>query len=610
MPDSDSGTRSVTPPHTMAIAAHQRSNSNWSESSPQVVDLGVSKQLEEVLKVDIDLDHLQARLKESITATKDFANFLKKRAFLEEEHASGLRKICRGIFDAANRLDSTCAPYYTYQMQTANNAHVQLAENGYQFSRKLLQVYENLTDLATSIDKKRRDLKMVSLTNEKKLQTSEAAVKSARARYGKLMEDKSKARSHAAKPSFSLRAPSLGALTSSLGGGSTGEDIDRKLQLADSDYQRAITSAYEMEEILIQIKRPEAIKALKEMVFRIESALVYHMHTFAELNEMFLANNGYNISKIKVEQHDSAPRALDSKFADVLDGKTTLEAYQQSALEEVSVLWSLQAHQSTPAPIQVDRIGAASPLRQLNLAVKPDTGTSDQNITRRENVSGGPNVIQTKDKTPARGPTFGVPLGDLCMRDRSVVPVLVLQCIQAVDLFGLDVEGIYRLSGTNTHVQNIKGLFNTDYDSVDFRQQESFFWDINSVASVLKQFFRELPEALLTDKLYPEFIAAARIDDYDDRIEATQFIVNKLPDANYATLRGLMLHLNRVQENSEVNKMTPTNLAIPFGPTLMDDRGTPRLADAAWQVRCIETILRGCFEIFDPDEAGFDKDEA
>jgi Rho GTPase-activating protein RGD1 len=62
------------------------------------------------------------------------------------------------------------------------------------------------------------------------------------------------------------------------------------------------------------------------------------------------------------------------------------------------------------------------------------------------------------------------------------------------------------------------------------------------------------------------------------------------------------MHLHRIQDNSEVNMMTPTNLAIPFGPTLMDDRGTPRLADAAWQVRCIETILKGCYEIFEADE--------
>lgn len=45
------------------------------------------------------------------------------------------------------------------------------------------------------------------------------------------------------------------------------------------------------------------------------------------------------------------------------------------------------------------------------------------------------------------------------MRDGTPVPMVVSQCIQAVDLFGLEVEGIYRLSGTNSHISRIKAMF-------------------------------------------------------------------------------------------------------------------------------------------------------
>ncbi len=47
----------------------------------------------------------------------------------------------------------------------------------------------------------------------------------------------------------------------------------------------------------------------------------------------------------------------------------------------------------------------------------------------------------------------------LSMRDGSAVPMVVYQCIQAVDLFGLEVEGIYRLSGTTSHVTKIRAMF-------------------------------------------------------------------------------------------------------------------------------------------------------
>jgi hypothetical protein len=119
-------------------------------------------------------------------------------------------------------------------------------------------------------------------------------------------------------------------------------------------------------------------------------------------------------------------------------------------------------------------------------------------------------------------------LEQLFERDGSAVPVVVYQCIQAVDLYGLEVEGIYRLSGTSSHVNKIKAMFDnggwladgwgpwgwpnwleTDASKVDFRNPENFFHDVNSVAGLLKQFFRELPNPLLTTEHYLGFIDAA-----------------------------------------------------------------------------------------------------
>lgn len=53
-------------------------------------------------------------------------------------------------------------------------------------------------------------------------------------------------------------------------------------------------------------------------------------------------------------------------------------------------------------------------------------------------------------------------------------------------------------------------LIHIDSSQVDFRNPESFFHDVNSVAGLLKQFFRDLPDPLLTAEHYAEFINAAR----------------------------------------------------------------------------------------------------
>ena len=78
-------------------------------------------------------------------------------------------------------------------------------------------------------------------------------------------------------------------------------------------------------------------------------------------------------------------------------------------------------------------------------------------------------------------------------------------------------------------------------------------------------------------------------------------IINGLPDPNYTTLRALTLHLLRVMENSSVNRMNSQNLAIVFGPTLMGTAPGSNIADAAWQVRVVDTILQNTYQIFDED---------
>ncbi|CAL3968072.1 unnamed protein product [Diplocarpon coronariae] len=211
-----------------------------------------------------------------------------------------------------------------------------------------------------------------------------------------------------------------------------------------------------------------------------------------------------------------------------------------------------------------------------------------------------PPVLSVVNLPPLK-PVFGLSLEQLFDRDGSAVPMVVYQCIQAVDLFGLEVEGIYRLSGTSSHVTKIKAMFDNDASKVDFRDPANFFHDVNSVAGLLKQFFRELPDPLLTAEHYAGFIEAAKSDDDIVRRDSLHAIINSLPDPNYATLRALTLHLNRVQDSSPVNRMNASNLAIVFGPTLMGANTGPNIQDAGWQVRVIETILQNTYQIFDDD---------
>lgn len=117
----------------------------------------------------------------------------------------------------------------------------------------------------------------------------------------------------------------------------------------------------------------------------------------------------------------------------------------------------------------------------------------------------------------------------------------------------------------HTQPPNISTLtYPAETTAPDFRDPQAFKHDINSVAGLLKQFFRELPDPLFTAQFYSQFIDAARIDDDDARRDNVHGIINGLPDPNYATMRHLVLHLNRVIEKEQMNRMTTHNLAICF----------------------------------------------
>ena len=142
------------------------------------------------------------------------------------------------------------------------------------------------------------------------------------------------------------------------------------------------------------------------------------------------------------------------------------------------------------------------------------------------------------------------------------------------------------------------------------------------MAGLLKQFFRDLPDPLLTRESYLAFIEAASkfsplsgpleryialtdaTENEDDivRRDSLHAIINNLPDPNYATLRALTLHLHRVMDNSAANRMSSQNLAIVFGPTLMGTAPGSNISDAGWQVRVVDTILQNTYQIFDDDD--------
>ncbi|KAJ8280176.1 hypothetical protein GJAV_G00051450 [Gymnothorax javanicus] len=172
-------------------------------------------------------------------------------------------------------------------------------------------------------------------------------------------------------------------------------------------------------------------------------------------------------------------------------------------------------------------------------------------------------------RTPSKkqNGVFGVKLGVVTKREGSKIPFVIRQCIEEVEKRGIEEVGIYRISGVATDIQTLRAAFNANTTN-DFPVMLSDV-DINAIAGTLKLYLRELPEALLTDRLYLPFLEGIALSDPVAKESCMMHLLCSLPDPNLCTFLTLLEHLRRVAEKEPVNKMSFLNLATIFGPTLL-----------------------------------------
>nr|XP_005987265.1 PREDICTED: breakpoint cluster region protein [Latimeria chalumnae] len=171
-------------------------------------------------------------------------------------------------------------------------------------------------------------------------------------------------------------------------------------------------------------------------------------------------------------------------------------------------------------------------------------------------------------RMPSRKQTgvFGVKIAMVTKRERSKVPYIVRQCVEEIERRGMEEVGIYRVSGVATDIQALKAAFDANNKDVSVMMSEM---DVNAIAGTLKLYFRELPEPLFTDELYPNFAEGIVLSDPVAKESCMLNLLLSLPEPNLVTFTFLLDHLKRIAEKENVNKMSLHNLATVFGPTLL-----------------------------------------
>uniref|UniRef100_A0A670K8P1 Rho GTPase activating protein 4 n=1 Tax=Podarcis muralis TaxID=64176 RepID=A0A670K8P1_PODMU len=161
---------------------------------------------------------------------------------------------------------------------------------------------------------------------------------------------------------------------------------------------------------------------------------------------------------------------------------------------------------------------------------------------------------------------FGGDLQAFLESSGQAVPLVVESCIRFINLHGLQHEGIFRVPGSQAQVSEIRNAFEKGEDPLGDGYMHH---DLDSVAGVLKLYFRGLEKPLFPSDIVPELLATAQLESSAERISHLRALLSQLPPAVLVVLRYLFAFLNHLSHYSDENMMDPHNLAVCFGPTLV-----------------------------------------
>ncbi|XP_006861827.1 PREDICTED: rho GTPase-activating protein 30 [Chrysochloris asiatica] len=208
-----------------------------------------------------------------------------------------------------------------------------------------------------------------------------------------------------------------------------------------------------------------------------------------------------------------------------------------------------------------------------------------------------------KKKGSSKERVFGCDLQEHLQHSGLEVPQVLRSCAEFVEEYGV-VDGIYRLSGVSSNIQKLRQEFEAERKP-DLRR-DVYLQDIHCVSSLCKAYFRELPDPLLTYRLYDKFAEAVAVQMEPERLVKILEVLRELPIPNYRTLEFLMRHLVHMASFSGQTNMHARNLAIVWAPNLLRSKdieasgfnGTAAFMEVRVQSIVVEFILTHVEQLF------------
>ncbi|XP_046489137.1 ralA-binding protein 1 isoform X1 [Neodiprion pinetum] len=164
-------------------------------------------------------------------------------------------------------------------------------------------------------------------------------------------------------------------------------------------------------------------------------------------------------------------------------------------------------------------------------------------------------------------PIFGVALQMAVERGRChdgvELPLVVRNCIDYIEEYGMTVDGLYKVSAVKSKVQHLRKLYN-QREVVDMSE-----FDPMVATSLLILFLRELPEPILENgEVVSRFEQAASLKEVALRETQLIDLISQLPKCNKTLLAWVILHLDHLTAHEKTTKMNAQSIAMTLSPVL------------------------------------------
>ncbi|KAF8938045.1 hypothetical protein BGZ58_001683 [Dissophora ornata] len=514
-----------------------------------------------------DADSDTSMLITHLTDLDDLISFVKKRSVMEAEYGTNILKLATGVRDSYRQQPDAANNQAHFKQGTYGDCwthilemHERLGNNRLELSRDLQIVSEELSTIYKETDRSRKQFKEAGAKQERIVQEHEQNLEKAKQKYDSLTEEWERTiLQKAADPTASKKTMTKGISIFRQPKSVSQrrhfreqlhrqeEEAKAKATAAHEQYKSQLVRTNDTRQYYFTHTLPSILKNLKDTIDESDLTLQYYLMRYGYMYEDYMMKDAIILHPVNNSDLGMRDRVV------LINKDSDLQAF-------------IQAYSTKATPVAKE----AAPYQEYLMSAQAQS------------------IINPK-------PIFGCDLAEQLIRDENDLPEIVVKCTEAIERFGkiaMIALWVWKVLPKNC-------------SAVDLSSEENC-GDINSVAGVLKSWFRELPEPLLTRKLYPEFIKAASIEDPALQLMNLHQVTNQLPDPNYATLKFLMCHLNRVQANRAVNMMGPSNIGLIFGPTLTSTSGgsdaVQDLADMGMQCRVIETLLTNYGAIFDFDD--------